>query len=185
MKKIPTLFVRTHDGAHRITEEYNLECLWVRDGEGVATQKYDGTCCLIRGGQLYKRYDCKKGKNPPPGFEPAMEADPVTGHHTGWVLVGDGPEDEWHRKAFLLLHAEPDGTYELCGPKVQGNPERLGRHHLLPHAEARMFPDCPRDYNGLYEWFKDKDIEGVVWHHPDGRMAKLKKRDFGLSRKPE
>ena len=25
------------------------------------------------------------------------------------------------------------------------------------------------------------DIEGIVWHHPDGRMAKIKRRDFGLS----
>jgi hypothetical protein len=24
-----------------------------------------------------------------------------------------------------------------------------------------------------------KDIEGIVWHHPDGRMVKIKKKDFG------
>jgi hypothetical protein len=23
-----------------------------------------------------------------------------------------------------------------------------------------------------------RPYEGIVWHHPDGRMAKLKKRDF-------
>jgi hypothetical protein len=26
------------------------------------------------------------------------------------------------------------------------------------------------------------NIEGIVWHHPDGRMAKLKLRDFGVKR---
>jgi len=36
---------------------------------------------------------------------------------------------------------------------------------------------------GLREWFKGRDIEGLVFHHPDGRMAKIKKRDFGLKRK--
>ena len=24
-------------------------------------------------------------------------------------------------------------------------------------------------------------MEGIVWHHPDGRMAKLKRRDFAPS----
>jgi hypothetical protein len=27
-----------------------------------------------------------------------------------------------------------------------------------------------------------KDIEGIVWHHSDGRMAKIKLRDFGHKR---
>lgn len=27
-------------------------------------------------------------------------------------------------------------------------------------------------------WLADEGVEGVVWHHPDGRMAKLKGRDF-------
>lgn len=26
------------------------------------------------------------------------------------------------------------------------------------------------------------NVEGVVWHHPDGRMVKIKTRDFGLTR---
>lgn len=26
------------------------------------------------------------------------------------------------------------------------------------------------------------NIEGIVFHHPDGRMAKIKLRDFGISR---
>jgi hypothetical protein len=26
------------------------------------------------------------------------------------------------------------------------------------------------------------DIEGLVFHHPDGRMAKIKLRDFGMKR---
>jgi hypothetical protein len=28
-----------------------------------------------------------------------------------------------------------------------------------------------------------KDIEGIVWHHSDGRMVKIKGKDFGLKRK--
>jgi len=36
----------------------------------------------------------------------------------------------------------------------------------------------------LRDWIKPLDIEGLVFHHPDGRMAKIKKRDFGFRRKP-
>ena len=28
-------------------------------------------------------------------------------------------------------------------------------------------------------------IEGIVWHHPDGRMAKIKARDFGIQWPPK
>jgi hypothetical protein len=27
-----------------------------------------------------------------------------------------------------------------------------------------------------------QDMEGIVFHHPDGRKAKIKKRDFGQKR---
>lgn len=40
----------------------------------------------------------------------------------------------------------------------------------------------PRDFDGLRAWLDGKDIEGIVFHHPDGRMAKIKLRDFGLRR---
>ncbi len=40
-------------------------------GDGVATRKYDGTCCMVRHGKLFKRYDAKAAKTPPIGFEPA------------------------------------------------------------------------------------------------------------------
>jgi hypothetical protein len=76
-----------------------------------------------------------------------------------------------------------DGTYELVGPKVQGNPERYERHTLIRHANAQIFQNAPREFNDLRSWLTDKDIEGIVFHHPDGRMGKIKKRDFGLARK--
>ena len=34
----------------------------------------------------------------------------------------------------------------------------------------------------LKAWFMHHDVEGVVWRHPDGRMAKIKGRDFGIVR---
>jgi hypothetical protein len=28
------------------------------------------------------------------------------------------------------------------------------------------------------DYLRDKPIEGIVWHHEDGRMVKIKKADF-------
>lgn len=184
MKKIISLFQRNYDGDRLVLNEIVPGAEWVAAGEGVATVKHDGTCCMVRDGKLFKRYDAKKGKTPPPGFEPAQEPDPVTGHHPGWVPVGDGPDDRWHRKAFAVQEGTlSDGTYELVGPKVQGNPENCQTHTLLRHGCHEFAPNVvPRTFDQLKAWLADKQIEGIVWHHPDGRMVKIKKKDFGLKR---
>lgn len=180
MKKIQSLFQRNYEGDRLVRDEVVLGSEWVLNGEGTATRKFDGTCCMVRNGKLFKRYDAKQGKTPPTGFEPAQDADPVTGHRPGWLPVGDGPEDQWFREA-MKDSVYADGTWELCGPKIQGNPEGLAKHSLVEHG-AFILPDAPRTFNELKAYFLDKDIEGIVWHHPDGRMVKIKKKDFGLKR---
>lgn len=180
MKKIISLFARNYDGDRLVRDEVVAGAEWVIAGEGIATRKYDGTCCLVRAGALYKRYDVKRGRTPPPDFEPAQEPDEVTGHHPGWVPVGAGPEDRWHREAFAAELGVPDGTYELCGPKVQGNPEGFVGHVLVRHGAMPV--DAPRDFAAIREFLKDGRIEGIVWHHPDGRMVKIKAKDFGWKR---
>ena len=72
---------------------------------------------------------------------------------------------------------------ELIGPKVQGNHENFTEHVLISHVATGLHPDAPRTFEGLRDWLQGMDIEGIVFHHPDGRMAKIKKRDFGLKRK--
>jgi hypothetical protein len=188
MKKIPTLFQRNFDTDRLVRNEIAPGCGWVLDGEGVATEKIDGTCCLIRNGRLYKRYEWKPGKTPPADFEPAQEPDEVTGAIPGWVPVGDGPDDRWHREAcrsHRVLHgANPlDGTYELIGPKVQGNPYGCSVHVLIAHGSLMAF-DVPSDFDGLREYLRTRDIEGIVWWRdigdPDCDKVKLKRRDFNL-----
>jgi len=179
VKKIPTLFRRDPADMSRVLDEPNPECAWVQAGEGVAIRKVDGTSCLYRDGAWWKRREVKKGKSPPADF---MEEsfDETTGKRTGWVPIVD--EDKWHRDAIARHQEEPPiaGTYELIGPKVQGNPDGVEEHLLLRHAMLDRYTDAPTGHEALAAWLSDHRIEGLVWHHPDGRMAKIKRRDFGL-----
>ncbi len=179
MKKISTAFVRDMSRQPAlVTDEWLEGCEWVRDGEGVATVKHDGSCCMVRDGFLYKRREVKKGKPNPPDFE-LSEKDERTGKSFGWVPVGGGPEDKYHREA-LGAADYVDGTYELMGPKVQRNTEGFDEHVLVEHGRV-VLKDVPRTVAELREWLENRpDDEGVVWHHEYGRMAKIKRRDFGL-----
>lgn len=173
MKKIPTLFVRNPDDRRYVLNEVNPGCEWVIAGEGVATRKYDGTCVKLDDtGTWWARREVKPGKKTPAGFVPEQHDD-VTGKTVGWEPIEQSP--------FVKFFIDDDdldpGTYEFIGPKINGNPEGAEAHMLIRHAEADVL-DAPRTYNLLRDWLRDAPYEGVVWHHPDGRMVKLKKRDF-------
>ena len=71
MKKIPSLFKRDYgEGQRLVYDEIVPGTEWVVAGEGVATRKFDGTCCMIKDGEIYRRYDLKKGRTRPEGFIP-------------------------------------------------------------------------------------------------------------------
>ena len=187
MKKIISLFQRNYDGDRLIRDEVVPGAEWVLAGEGIATRKYDGSCCAVIGGEYFKRYDVKQGKQPPAGFIPAQEADPVTGHWPGWVLVTVAAADKWFLVAWDNWRAghsdkiPEDGTYEAVGPHFQSNPEHFDVDMLVRHGMTYIC-DVPRTFDGLKEFLGKQDIEGIVWHHPDGRMVKIKKKDFGWKR---
>ncbi|WP_089155535.1 hypothetical protein [Micromonospora sp. NBS 11-29] len=88
-----------------------------------------------------------------------------------WVLDGEGVATRKYDGTCLLR--DTDGTWwARCG-----NPEGVRGHTLVAHADAEPL-DAPRDADGLREWLlAHPAYEGIVWHHPDGRRAKLKRRD--------
>lgn len=180
MRKIPTLFVRDweHDRS-RVTREPNPDCAWVFAGEGRPTRKLDGTCTRYDGRSWWARREVKPGKTPPPNFELAA-VDDRTGKRTGWEPIEQSSYARWHAEA--LTRPAPcgwePGTYELCGPKVNGNPEGMHEHLLLRHG-AHDLADVPLDFDGLARWLLAHPYEGIVWHHrEDQRMAKLKRKDI-------
>ena len=94
----------------------------------------------------------------------------------------------------------PDGQHfgELIGPKVNGNPYKLDFNLWIPfesygqkHLKYKSWGKYPKTFEGISDWFKDlmplftlrrgeKDgfVEGVVFTHPDGRLAKLRRDMF-------
>lgn len=122
MRKIPTVFKRDPENMQLVIDEVNPGCEWVLAGEGVATVKFDGTCCMVEGGTLYKRREYKDGQDIPEDFRES-EYDSNTGKHFGWQWVDMSlPENKWHWEAWKKQREQiEDGTYELCGPKINGN----------------------------------------------------------------
>lgn len=97
-----------------------------------------------------------------------------------------------------------DGQHfgELIGPKVNGNPYKLKEHIWIPfetygqkHLSYTCWGKYPKTFASISEWFKElmplyslrihgkveegdpeklHFVEGIVFTHPDGRMAKLR-----------
>ena len=191
MHKIPTLLTRDEDDRRHVTDEVTPGCEWVLDGEGIATRKYDGTCVMLDdSGHWWARREIKPGKATPANYV-ATGTDEVTGKVMGWEPIDQSPFIKAHKDALehtrVFAHNEPMGwvpsTYELIGPKVQGNPEKVDHHQLVSHEHAETFgatgtPRSVSDVRLLVKAVANTGWEGIVWHHPDGRMAKLKARDL-------
>lgn len=188
MKKMSTLFKVNHVGKNHtdITREIRLENEWVFTEPLVkATRKFDGTSCMILDGQLFRRYDAKRGKPVPEGAIVCGLPDEITGHNPCWIKCETNkPGDKYHFEAFNLKEVWEDGTYELCGEKVQGNPEKITGHKLIIHGvEVLNIKDWT--FEGFKEFLETplNDIEGIVFHsNIDGKMCKLRKCDFNIKR---
>jgi hypothetical protein len=191
MKKIPTLFVRKFEN-HKIaeiTDEITPGCEEAFR-VGVATVKYDGACCMMLGGELYKRYDAKNGKIPPEGAIPCDKPDPITGHWPHWVKIdinNPKPDEKWFVGALVwtkLMHGRvSDGTYEAIGLHFNGNPYNLSHDELMPHGRTPVYElsyDNKRTFESIRDYLRDHEIEGIVFWDNDQPVCKIKRTDFGF-----
>src|SRR5438128_216097 len=160
MKKIPTLYRRNPEDMRRLLPKVHPDCGWVLAGEGEATAKIDGTGTMLDdAGRWWARREAKRGKTPPLNFV-AVEHDSATGKTVGWEpieqsssakihqAVRDAPED-----TFAGNYYAP-GTYELVGPKINGNPHGLDRHLLTRHGAIKL-QGVPTGFDALRDFLLD------------------------------
>ncbi len=199
MPKLQSPFVRKEiDGQYVCTPEITEGYEWVFEDESVmAIEKLHGTnvSVVIEEGQVMSIWNrtaripfINKGK----------------AHISMGILVSK-------QRGYLEL---PDGQWfgEVIGPKVNGNPHKIAEHRWIPfstyaqkHLRYKSWGKYPKDFETISEWFKeliplygwknhgkeacDKDpklafVEGIVFTHPDGRMAKLRGDMFDWWKKP-
>ena len=106
----------------------------------------------------------------------------------------DGVREAYSRKYTEFL---PDGQHfgECIGPKINGNNYKLDKPIWVPFARLgekyayKSWGQYPKTFDAISEWFKEvmplfgrahdsEFVEGIVFTHPDGRMAKLRRDMF-------
>ena len=185
MKKIPTLFKREYDERENVvgvTEGVADGMEWVLAGDGEATEKVDGSACAIISGELYKKFDAKEGRVIPDGAIPCQpNSDPYTGHWPHWVKVDPASKgDKWFARAYENTPwCREDGTYEAVGVHFQGNPYGLDADFLEKHGRIKI-KDCPRTFDGIREWLRVHEVEGIVFWKDGEPRCKIKRTDFGF-----
>ena len=185
MEKIPTVFDRGPDFS--VIDQVREGCEWVFEGQGAATEKLDGTNVrlTVRAGRLVR---LEKRRNP-------SKAQKQLGIIDGWYVDADehSAEDKWIWEAARHTDVSgwPDAEHscEALGPKIQGNALGLEHHLCVPFNMAVPVYEVPRrSFTGLHDFLAEVEsryapghlAEGIVFHHPDGRRAKIKRRDFAL-----
>lgn len=186
MPKIESPFVRKEiNGHHIVTDEIAEGYDWIFNDESVmAIEKLHGTnvSILIQDGTITS---CWNRTERLPFF------------NKGKKFIIEGLLNSYAKGYMEFL---PDGQHfgELIGPKINGNPYKLEENLWIPfssygqkHLKYKSWGKYPKDFKTISEWFKelmplynmkrgDKEgfVEGIVFTHPDGRMAKLRKDMF-------
>lgn len=206
MKKIPTIFLRDWgNDPSRVTREPNPEAEWLFDNPSaaLATVKKDGTnvrLTIKQGDVAGLHLILEKRRNPSKKEKKRAEAAGLPTPEPTYVrALPDDPADKHIFKAMYETDYRgwPDGVWECeaLGPKIQGGvesdvpvlypfsfePEVIANN---PMTAMNPFEVTPiKIYEVIEEYLAVHEVEGIVWHGPGGRggrMAKIKRRDFGL-----
>jgi hypothetical protein len=195
MEKIECPFIRklNDKNEYLITPELNPGFEWVfEDDKVMAIEKLHGTnvSILIQDGIITSIWN---------------RTERIPFFNKGKSFIIEGLIESYKNGYMEFL---PDGQHfgELIGEKVNGNPYKIEGHLWVPfstfcqkHLRYKSWGKYPKDFETISEWFKDlmplywlmqhgmeKDkegkntgfVEGIVFTHPDGRMAKVRKDMF-------
>lgn len=192
--KIQCPFVRNDKtGFYRVINKINPGYEWVFQDSGVlAVDKLHGTnvCCFFKDGTLIS-IDNRENRIAEKEFIFSER-----GRNSYMFVMGilNAIEKGWIPKDFSgRLYGE------LVGPKINGNLHESDTYYFVPfdylksscHWKSWVQNQHPKDFDSISEWFKElpslfskrlfnKNViaEGLVFYHPDGRMAKLRRDMF-------
>jgi hypothetical protein len=189
MPKLECPFVREEiNGNYVVTDNIVEGYEWVWGPDVMAIEKLHGTnvSILIQDGVIVSCWN---------------RTERIPFFNKGKKHITEGLLNSFERGYMEFLG---DGQHfgELIGPKVNGNPYKLKEHLWIPfetfcqkHLKYKSWGKYPKDFKTISEWFekyliplyasmqgedgrKNGFVEGVVFTHPDGRMAKLRRDMF-------
>ena len=142
--------------------------------------KKDGTSCMILNNVLHKRYDAnmKKGRKLPDKYIVCQDEPNYNGSFPVWVEINKN--DKYHIEAFSKKEKWENGTYELCGEKINGNKENIKGHKLLKHGDVQVF-NLKLEYEEIRTYLENNNIEGLVIKDEEtSYLYKIRRKDFGI-----
>jgi len=187
MPKLESPFVRKEiDGNYIVTNEIAEGYNWVFEDDSVmAIEKLHGTnvSIVIIEGQVVEIYN-------------RTERVPIINKGKDYITKGIL---ESFKRGYIDFLGDGQHFGEVIGEKVNGNPYKVEGNLWIPfetfaqkHLRYKSWGKYPKDFDTISEWFKDGllplfssmkgdregFVEGVVFTHPDGRMAKLRRDMF-------
>lgn len=195
MKKM-TALIKIDRDKHMPLKEFNeiaIEAI-CEATEITATRKRDGQAMMFLGGDnkdidnWMTRRAVKPGKNIPEGFILAQK-DENTGIFFGWEPARNSSIVKILKDALSTfdIDAENGDTFELTGPKMQGNPEKMEKHTLFKHGSEEMnidiigIIDSADPFDKLHEiateWLEE-GIEGIVLWIDGTPRVKIRTKDI-------
>lgn len=186
MEKLYSPFVRElTDKGYIVTNKIAEGYEWVFEDEStMAIEKLHGTnvSIIVKEGTVMSIYN-------------RTERIPFITKGKSWIVRGILNSKE---RGYLEFLGDGQHFGELIGPKVNGNPYKLDVHLWIPfsgfcqkHLKYNCWGKYPKTFESISEWFKelmplytsmkgDRNgfVEGIVFTHPDGRMAKLRRDMF-------
>ncbi len=183
--KIECPFVRKEiNGNYVVTPEIAEGFGWVfEDKSVICVEKLHGTCCaiVIENGVVIAMFN-------------RTNRIPFIGGTISKALT-EGVNNAFAKNRFVLQ----DGIIwgELIGERMQKNEYKIQGYDWVPfdwlkkHCYYKSWGRYPKDFETISNWFKEllplyslmkgnKEgfVEGIVFTHPDGRMAKIRKDMF-------
>jgi len=188
MKKIPTIFMPDLRIPGRVYNAVTPECQWVFDRNengdpiGSVKRKYDGRCFCIHDSKLWERKDIPNGETLPDLWR-LIKCDDIYQCTRLWEPVDtEDPRNGDAVGALRRLCTPDEGTYELIGPLVRGNPENVSMSVFVRHDHVPSYFIPSRNFDSIRLALKFNNVYGFIFTHPDGRKAKINRTHYGLDR---